>query len=142
MKDAKTTIQNRQAKNKLEIIEQLKKMPIIQVACQRAGIGRTTFYDWCNKDKEFKKATDEAMKEGEDFISDISESQLISLIREKSFSALQLWLRTHHPKYASRLEINGQLTTHEEDELSPEQKAVVRRALRLAGYKKYDGQKQ
>ena len=139
---AEMTIWTRQAKDKQEILEQLKKMPIIEIACKKSNIGRSTFYRWCQEDKEFKKAADEAMKEGESYICDMSESQLVSMIMDKKFPAIQLWLKTHHPKYTNRLEISGELTAREEDELSPEQQEVVRQALKFAGYKSNVRRKQ
>lgn len=138
---AKIAIYDRQVQDKADVIEQLKKMPIIEIACKRANVSRSSFYRWKAEDKIFSRDADQAMKEGEDFISDMSESQLISMIKDKKFSAVQLWLKTHSPKYASRLEISGQLTTREEEELSPEQQDVVRQALHFAGYKKH-GRKQ
>lgn len=130
-KKAERTIQERQLREKDKILEQLKKMPIIQVACERSNVSRGTFYRWQNEDKEFAKAADRAIAEGEAFITDMSESQLISLIRDKNFPAIQLWLRHHHPIYANKLEITGHLK-HSKEELTPEEKALIRKALKLA----------
>ena len=119
-------------KVKNSLIEQLKKMPIIQIVCERSGIGRTTYYRWQNEDKEFAKAADQAIVEGEAFITDMSESQLISMIRDRNFQAVQLWLRHHHPKYSDKIEVTGNLNIKEEP-LTPEQEALVKKALGLAG---------
>jgi len=67
------------------------------------------------------------MNEGEEMINDLSESQLITLIKEKNFSAVQLWLRQHHPKYGNKLEVRTKIET--EDPMTPEQEALVREAL-------------
>jgi len=123
-------VQERIVKDKAAVLEQFRKMPILQVALERAGISRSTYYNWRDEDKEFKKAADEAIAEGEALITDMSESQLISLVRDKHFPAVQLWLRHHHPKYAPKLELEGTITTIQE--LSPEQKELVRKALELA----------
>jgi hypothetical protein len=80
------------AKKKV-VLEQLRKVPIVQIACERSDIGRSTFYRWKREDEKFKKAVDEAMEDGEAMINDLSESQLITLIKEKNFPAIQLWLR-------------------------------------------------
>ena len=74
----------------------------------------------------------EAILVGESFVIDMSESQLISLIKDRNFPAIQLYLRTHHPKYSNKIEIAGQLKI-EEEPLTPEQQEIVRRALQLAG---------
>jgi hypothetical protein len=123
-------IQLRQEKEKKTIIEQLRKTPIIQIACERASVSRATFYRWRDQDKEFEKAVKEALVEGEVFINELSESQLISLIKEKNWPAISFWLRNHDPKYTQRIEIS---TTQPQEKLNPEQEAVVKEALRLAG---------
>lgn len=123
-------VQERIAKDKAAVLEQFRKMPILQVALERAGISRSTYYNWRDEDKEFAKDADKAIAEGEALITDMSESQLISLVRDKHFPAVQLWLRHHHPKYAPKLEIEGTINTIQE--LSPEQKELVRKALELA----------
>lgn len=122
-------------KEKKLLLEQLKKTPIIQFACEKAGIARATYYRWKQEDKEFNKEADIAIIEGEALITDMSESQLISLIRDRNFQALQLWLRHHHPKYTNKVEISGRLT-HSDEDLTPEQTALVKAALRLASFDK------
>lgn len=121
----------RQAKEKELILEQLKRIPIIQVACEKAGIARATFYRFRNDDPDFKRAVEEAITEGISFITDMSESQLITLIKEKNWPAISFWLKHHHPNYTNKLEIVGNsLMAHEE--LTPEQEKLVKRALELA----------
>ena len=116
------------------IIVALKEMPIVQIACKKVGVGRTTYYRW-RENKKFAKEADVAIAEGEAFITDMSESQLISLIRDRNFQALQLWLRHHHPKYSNKIEIDSRLT-YSDEELTPEQMALVKAALRLASFDK------
>lgn len=126
----KEVIELRQGKKKKLFLEQLRKIPIVQIAAERVGVGRTTYYTWRAKDKDFLKAADEAITEGEALITDMSESQLISLIKEKNFSSIQLWLRTHHLKYAQKVEIQAQIK-QSDDGLTPEQEAIVKEALSL-----------
>lgn len=113
------------AKKKV-VLEQLRKVPIVQIACERSDIGRSTFYRWKREDEKFRKAVDEAMEDGEAMINDLSESQLITLIKEKNFPAIQLWLRQHHPKYRNKLDVTARI---EDEELTPEEEALVRKAL-------------
>lgn len=113
------------------LLEQLKKMPVVELSCQRANIGRTTYYRW-RKNQKFAKEANAAIAEGEAFITDISEGQLISLIRDRNFQALNLWLKNHHKKYGDKVEVTGNLNVKEEP-LTPEQKALVEKALGLAG---------
>ena len=123
----KLSTKRRQTVEQKVLLEQLRKVPIVQIACERANIGRTTYYRWCREDSKFKKESEEAMNEGEEMINDLSESQLITLIKEKNFSAVQLWLRQHHPKYGNKLEVRTKIEA--EDPMTPEQEALVREAL-------------
>lgn len=115
-------------------LENLKKVPIIQVACEKAGVSRATVYRWRDKDKKFHKALDVALSEGEALVNDMSESQLISLIKDKNFSAIRFWLNHRHEKFKERVEV----TTKSEDQekLSSEQQKIVKEALRLASFGK------
>ncbi|HUV81276.1 MAG TPA: hypothetical protein VMW21_02020 [Patescibacteria group bacterium] len=128
-------------KEKQLLIEQLKKTPIAQIACERSGISRASYYRLRKEDGEFKKMTDDAIIEGETLITDMSESQLISLIRDKNFPAIQLWLKSHHPKYSQKVELNGHIT-YSDEELTPEQANVVKQALRLASFDKKHGKEK
>lgn len=93
------TIKMRQTKEKTILLEQLKKYPIQLLACEKAGIGKATFYRWKNEDQEFAKAVEEAMAEGDEFFNDMSEHQLLSLVKEKFWPAIHYRLEKRHPKY-------------------------------------------
>ena len=112
------------------ILENLKQTPIVEFACKKAGISRATLYRWKKKSKEFSDAIDEATITGESFITDMSESQLISLVKDKNFQAIQLWLKHHHPKYTNKLEITGDIKTTREP--TEEEKEIIRTTLNLA----------
>jgi len=112
-------------------IEQVRKIPIIQVACERVGIARSTLYRWKEEDEEFNKALEEALTEGEALINEMGESQLISLIREKNWQAISFWLRKRSPRFKDRVEVSGKIETIQ-NELTPEQQAIVTEALHLA----------
>lgn len=132
-KKKRNTINARQTQNKELTLAQLRrKMPILQIACERAGIARSSYYRWRDEDDEFRKAADEATADGEALITDMTESQLISLIKDKHFPAVQLWLRQHHPKYTNKVELSGRLTI-EDEPLTPEQEVLIMKALELSG---------
>ncbi len=129
----KNTIEKRQNKEKESMLKNLRKTPIIQVSCNQAGVSRATYYRWRKEDKKFRKVANEAMKEGELLINDLSESQIISMIKEKNWQSIQFWLKHNHPKYANRIEVNASIKD-ENEELTPEQKRIVREALKLAAF--------
>ena len=121
------------ARTKKLFLANLKEVPIIEAACKRSGIGRTTVYTWKKKSKKFTKALEEALAEGEALINDLSEGQLIKLIKEGNFPALRLWLNSRHPKFRQKIEVTAR--TEKQEELTTEQKKVVKEALKLASLK-------
>jgi len=135
------TIKLRKEKHKKLVLEKLRKMPIVSVACSQANISRATYYRWISENKDFQKEANEAMRDGELFINDMSETQIITLIKEKSWSAISFWLRNHHPKYADKLKIEANINNMKE-ELTPEQKKIVKKALKLASLNYKNGNKK
>ncbi len=123
-------------KNKLqkEFLDQLRKIPIVLVACEKSGLSRNSVYRWRKEDKSFATEMDTALKEGEDLVNDMSESQLLTMIKEKNWSAVSFWLRHRNPKFRERVEVTTKIVS---DALSPEQESVVREALKLASTKHY-----
>ena len=89
------TIQLRIDRNKELIIEKLKSLPIIQIACEKIGIGRATYYRWREQDPEFADAANKAIREGQQFINDMAESQLLSAIKDQNMTAIIYWLNHH-----------------------------------------------
>jgi len=121
----------KQIKQKELFVEQLRKTPIIQIVCEKLEIGRTTFYRWRRQDKKFAGECDKAISEGNYLVSDLAESQLISAIKDKNLTAIIFWLKTHNPKYSSKLELSGNLGI-KKDELTREQEKSILKALKLA----------
>lgn len=118
-------------KNKELVIQQLKKTPIVQVSCEKVGIGRATFYRWKQEDQDFATMADEALLEGSLLVNDVAESQLMSAIRDKNLTAIIFWLKHHHPNYATKVEVTARLKADNEI-LTPEQEELVTKALKLA----------
>ncbi len=118
------------SQQKKKFLDYLRKIPIIHIACEKSGISRATIYRWREQDKKFRKALDESLSEGEALVNDMSESQLISLIKEKNFSAIRFWLNHRHEKFKERVEVKTTIVPDEK--LTEEQEKTVREALRLA----------
>lgn len=125
-------LEQKQNKKKAELIEQLKKTPIIQIACDKVGVGRATFYRWRKEDKDFAESVEQSLTDGAYLVSDMAESKLISAIKKENLAAIIFWLKSHHPKYRTKLDLNANIRNLDEP-LTPEQEALVREALRLAG---------
>ena len=122
-------------KNKFQdqFLEELKKVPIVQVACEKTGLSRNSVYRWRKDDPVFAKKMDEALIEGVAFVNDMSESQLLTLIKEKNYPAISFWLRHRNANYKDKLEITNK---DDSEELTPSQAKIVKRALQLANITK------
>lgn len=132
----KASIDRRMKRKKEEVLEALQKTPVVYVACERAGISKATFYRWREEDLVFQKKSDEAIKAGKALINDMAFSQLIALIKEKNVGAIKFWLTNQHPDFKTRIEIGGRLELAEE--LSLEERAMVKDALQLGGLTQND----
>lgn len=132
----KDTIKDRQEKLKEAFIDQLKRTPTIETACQKVNIARSTVYRWIKGNKKFEAKVDDALNEGRMFMSDVAESQLFSLIGDKKIEAIRLFLSTHNPRYSNKLELSGAVSTRDEP-LTKEQKGLIRKALKLSSLRNY-----
>lgn len=108
-----STIEERQENDKQALVEALKEMPIARVACKRAGVSRATYYRWRNEDKNFLQQCYEAICIGIDAINEMSDSQLISLIGEKSLQAIKWWQQHNHERYGAKARPNPIATAFE-----------------------------
>lgn len=122
----------RQMHNKAIILEQLQKAPIVQIACEKTGISRATYYRWRKEDDSFAHSADEAIAAGVLLINDMAESQLLSSIRDQNMTAIIFWLKNRHPAYTTKLEVTPKTSSNEP--LTDEQEEAIRRALSLASF--------
>ena len=120
---------NHQTREKL--LAELRKTPIVQVACRRADVSTSTYYRWREEDESFAEAADKALLEGTRLVNDMAESQLLTAIRDQNMTAIIFWLKHHHNNYSTRVEITAKHKL--DDQLTPEQQAIVTEALRLSG---------
>lgn len=126
-----SSITKRQNSQKLDLLEKLKETPVVEIVCRKIGIARATYYRWRQADEKFARDADIALQEGSDLVNDMAESQLISAIKDQNLGAIIFWLRSHHPAYANKVEVTAHLKNQNEN-LTPEQEALVTRALKLA----------
>jgi len=95
---------NKTEHSKKALLEALEKsLGIVTTACKIVGVGRTTYYEWYNGDKEFRSAVDELKNVALDF----AESQLHKQISDNSTAATIFYLKTKGKKrgYVERQEI-------------------------------------
>ena len=94
------TVKKRLEDDKKKLIATLKELPVIMAACKRVNVSRDTYYRGYREDNEFRRDSDDAISQGIEFISDMSETQLISLIREEKMPAIAMWLKHNRPRDA------------------------------------------
>ncbi len=107
-------VKERQENEKQAFIEVMKEMPIVTVACKKAGIDHSTYYRWCREDQDFLEQSEEAMKQGKEFLRDMNKSQLISLTKDKYWPAIKYYLEHNDPDYM------GKNPAAENESLTPE----------------------
>lgn len=112
-----------------QFLDELRKVPIVQVACEKTGLSRNSVYQWRKKDGEFAKSMDRAIKDGIAFVNDMSESQLMAQIKQGNLAAVRLWLTHNHERYARRVKVEHSTS---DPTLSDEQKQVIKQALSLS----------
>jgi hypothetical protein len=105
---------------------ELRKIPVVQVACEKTGISRNSIYRWRKEDEDFKDSMEEALHDGIAFVNDMSESQLLTQIREGNLGAVRLWLTHNHERYTKRIKVEHSTKDYD---LSDEQKEIIRQAL-------------
>ncbi len=133
MDENKTTnpdIAERIAKDKQSLIDALKEMPIVITACKKAGVSHATYYRWRKEDQRFRQMAEDAAFQGVELVNDITEAQLISLVKEKKMPAISLWLKNHHERYGAK--VGPSVPDVRDDELTEKEKTIAAEALALA----------
>ena len=79
-----------------------KSMGVVTTACKNVGIHRSTFYEYYNKDEEFKQNVD-------DIAIDFTESKMFEQIQDGNTQLIKFYLSTRGKKrgYVERQEITG-----------------------------------
>ena len=124
-------IEKRQGEIKKKFLEALRELPIIEVACKKSGVSRTTCYRWWEKDNAFAQECEHALQQGREFINDMSESVMLQLIKEKKMPAIALWLKHNSSRYGARA--TSRTLPVQMPELSAKETKLFRKALALSG---------
>jgi hypothetical protein len=62
------SIEERIKRSKADFLKALKKsLGVVSPACKKSNIDRSTYYEWIEKDPEFKKKVEEINEEAKDF---------------------------------------------------------------------------
>lgn len=92
------TIDLRQKRQQLLLLEKFRETHNVSLACKKADIPKATYYRW-RKNHEFAIQSDEALQEGKGTTNDAVESALIRKALEGNVSAMKLYLTHNHDTY-------------------------------------------
>lgn len=88
-------------KDKQKLLDELAKTPIVELACKKVGIGRTTYYRWLKGSASFRSKVEELMVISRGSVNDLAESKLIKGIQNDDYKSIRFWLVNNHPRYTS-----------------------------------------
>lgn len=124
---AKQNITSRIKEDKNLLLEHLEKTPIVQIACDKSSIGRSTYYRWLQNDPVFAKSAKKALQRGVLLMNDVAESQLLKGMKDGNMTAIIFWLKSRHSAYGMKLEI---VDTPDKESLTKKQKETIARVLK------------
>jgi transposase-like protein len=81
------------------LIEELERTPLVQIACEKHGISRNTFYRWLKEDNDFMVRVSEAMSLGTGVVHDVAVSNVLNGIKSKDVVYTKYWLSHRHPEF-------------------------------------------
>lgn len=85
-----------------ELIQELEKNYLLQPACSKLGLTRSTVYRWMKEDQEFDQAVRLAQSMGRRYMSDYTESKLFKNIESQNQRSIEFWLKNNNEHYKSR----------------------------------------
>jgi hypothetical protein len=88
-------------RKKQRLLRELEDTPMVQQACKKIGVARSTYYRWCEADRRFYYLSELAKSKGRDKLNDYVESKLLENIKNGQQSAIQFWLINNSRTYRS-----------------------------------------
>lgn len=82
------------------LLSELENSPIVERACKKVGIARSTFYRWCGADPAFKEEAEAALAKGREKMNDFTESKLLEAISMGNMQGIRYWLDHNSKRYA------------------------------------------
>ena len=113
------------------MIEYLERTPVVESACSKLNISRSTFYRWMESDLEFKKQVEQALQQGRSVVDDVAESHLISGVKNGNMTAVKFWLSNNNERYKKSMQIIKQ-------EMLPVSEEIIDKFMRFMFPKRYD----
>ena len=86
-------------KKKIRFLKELETNPIVERACRKVGVSRSTYYRWLSEDDEFREVAEEARDRGRDKMNDFAESKLLENVSSNLHQAITYWLSNNSKQY-------------------------------------------
>lgn len=116
----------RKTKANLEkIIESLEKTPIMEIACAKLKISRSTLYRWIESEPGFRIKVEEALDIGRSIVTDVAESHIISGVKEGDKAYVKYWLSNNCVRYKK----NQPVVEPEEEDLTDQEKEDIAKCM-------------
>jgi len=90
---------NKRNRKKTQVLRELENNPLIERACKKVGIARSTYYRWCGADQSFKSLSEQAQQNGRAKMNDFAESKLLENVNNNHFQSIAFWLRHNTARY-------------------------------------------
>lgn len=123
-----------QIRNKARFIEALTRVKVISVACKITEIGRSTIYEWEEKDHKFKLDLEKAQSRGQDNLNDLCEITVINSVKAGNISSAKWMLEKHHKDYIPKPKEERDRERLDNMPLSDYAKNVLNKALNGGDY--------
>jgi len=81
------------------ILKELENNPLVERACKKTGIARSTYYRWCVADADFKNSAEQAQNKGREKLTDFVESKLLENISNNQYASIAYWLSHNTTRY-------------------------------------------
>ena len=84
-----------------ELVKELEKNYLLQRACSKLGLTRSTVYRWMQEDPAFAAELRAAQGIGRRYMSDYVESKLLKNVEDQNQRAIEFWLKSNNEHYRS-----------------------------------------
>lgn len=89
----------KKSKTEKEILDILRRVPNVTLACKKVGITTQSYYRWRKEDKLFLEKSEEALKIGRETMCDIAEGTMFNLAQNGDFRASKYILDNNRKEY-------------------------------------------
>jgi hypothetical protein len=82
-----------------KLLVEIENTPLVQIACEKIGISRNTFYRWMKEDPKLLEQVNHSLSLGKGRVNDIAVSNVLSGIKSKDVRYTMYWLDRNHPDF-------------------------------------------